>query len=231
MFERFTEPARQVVVLAQEEAQALKHDYIGTEHLLLGLVRAGDGIAAHVLTSLDITVERVRAQIVLIVGSGDDISPTKIPFTPRSKQVLEQALQEALRLNHNYIGTEHILLGLTSEREGVGARILLDFGVDFDRVHDEVLRRLPVRTRASLSGMMRDAPAPVVTSLTRRPRSGAQTFHVVPDGDALRILRAAAARALQDDREEYTVADLIAAIRADAESESPGTLPLDDQPA
>ena len=111
MFERFTERARQVVVLAQEEARTLKHNYIGTEHILLGLLREEEGLAARVLESLDITVERVRAQVVRIVGSGEEVTSGQIPFTPRAKKVLELALREALSLGHNYIGTEHILLG------------------------------------------------------------------------------------------------------------------------
>src|SRR4051812_26594165 len=126
MFERFTERARQVVVLAQEEARTLKHNYIGTEHILLGLLREEEGLAARVLESLDITVERVRAQVVRIVGSGEEVTSGQIPFTPRAKKVLELALREALSLGHNYIGTEHILLGLVRENEGVAARILLD---------------------------------------------------------------------------------------------------------
>ena len=122
MFERFTERARQVVVLAQEEARTLKHNYIGTEHILLGLLREEEGLAARVLESLDITVERVRAQVVRIVGSGEEVTSGQIPFTPRAKKVLELALREALSLGHNYIGTEHILLGLVRENEGVAAR-------------------------------------------------------------------------------------------------------------
>src|ERR671910_936749 len=117
LFERFTERARQVVVLAQDEARALKHNYIGTEHILLGLLREEEGLAARVLESLDITVERVRAQVVRIVGSG-----------------------EALSLGHNYIGTEHILLGLVRENEGVAARILLDFDADSEKIRNEVIR-------------------------------------------------------------------------------------------
>ena len=127
MFERFTERARQVVVLAQDEARALKHNYIGTEHILLGLLREEEGLAARVLESLDITVEEVRAQVARIVGQGDEVTTGQIPFTPRAKKVLELALREALSLGHNYIGTEHILLGLVRENEGVAARILLDF--------------------------------------------------------------------------------------------------------
>jgi ATP-dependent Clp protease ATP-binding subunit ClpC len=142
MFERFTERARQVVVLAQEEARTLKHNYIGTEHILLGLLREEEGLAARVFESLDITVERVRAQVVRIVGSGEEVTSGQIPFTPRAKKVLELALREALSLGHNYIGTEHILLGLVRENEGVAARILLDFDADSEKIRNEVIRML-----------------------------------------------------------------------------------------
>src|SRR6476620_3623782 len=134
MFERFTERARQVVVLAQEEARTLKHNYIGTEHILLGLLREEEGLAARVLESLDITVERVRSQVVRIVGSGEEVTSGQIPFTPRAKKVLA--------LGHNDIGTEHILLGLVRENEGVAARILLDFDADSDKIRNEVIRML-----------------------------------------------------------------------------------------
>jgi ATP-dependent Clp protease ATP-binding subunit ClpC len=143
MFERFTKRARQVVVLAQEEARTLQHNYIGTEHILLGLLREEEDLAARVLESLDLTVERVRAQVVRIVGSGEEVTPGQIPFTPRAKKVLELAMREALGLGHNYIGTEHILLALVSENEGVAARILLDFDADSEKIRNEVIRRLP----------------------------------------------------------------------------------------
>src|SRR5438093_6185607 len=142
LFERFTERARQVVVLAQDEARALKHNYIGTEHILLGLLREEEGLAARVLESLDITVEEVRAQVARIVGQGDEVTTGQIPFTPRAKKVLELALREALSLGHNYIGTEHILLGLVRENEGVAARILLDFDADSEKIRNEVIRML-----------------------------------------------------------------------------------------
>src|SRR5689334_18820424 len=142
MFERFTERARQVVVLAQEEARTLKHNYIGTEHILLGLLREEEGLAARVLEGLEITVEEVRAQVIRIVGSGEEVTSGQIPFTPRAKKVLELALREALSLGHNYIGTEHILLGLVRENEGVAARILLDFDADSEKIRNEVIRML-----------------------------------------------------------------------------------------
>ena len=142
MFERFTERARQVVVLAQDVARALKHNYLGTEHILLGLLREEEGLAARVLESLDITVEEVRAQVARIVGQGDEVTTGQIPFTPRAKKVLELALREALSLGHNYIGTEHILLGLVRENEGVAARILLDFDADAEKIRNEIIRML-----------------------------------------------------------------------------------------
>ena len=163
MFERFTERARQVVVLAQEEARTLKHNYIGTEHILLGLLREEEGLAARVLESLDITVERVRAQVVRIVGSGEEVTSGQIPFTPRAKKVLELALREALSLGHNYIGTEHILLGLVRENEGVAARILLDFDADAETVRNAIIRMLsgPGRISSSMSSMSTTHPTPV----------------------------------------------------------------------
>jgi ATP-dependent Clp protease ATP-binding subunit ClpA len=142
MFERFTERARQVVVLAQDEARGLRHNYIGTEHVLLGLLREDEGLAARVLESLGITVEQVRAQVARIVGLGDEVTSGQIPFTPRAKKVLDLSLREALSMGHNYIGTEHVLLGLVRENEGVAARILLDFGADSERIRAAVLRML-----------------------------------------------------------------------------------------
>ena len=142
MFERFTERAREVVVLAQEEARALKHNYIGTEHLLLGLLREEEGIAARVLESLDITLEEVRAQVARIVGSGDELSAGQIPFTPRSKKVLELSLREALTLGHNWIGTEHVLLGVAREDDGVAMAILRDLDVDADKIRNGVAEAL-----------------------------------------------------------------------------------------
>ena len=149
MFERFTERARQVVVLAQEEARSLKHNYIGTEHLLLGLLREEEGVAARVLESLEVSVEEVRAAVVRIVGSGEESPQGQIPFTPRAKKVLELALREALSLGHNYIGTEHILLGLIREDEGVAARMLLDLDAEPDKIRNEVMRMLSGPTRRS----------------------------------------------------------------------------------
>jgi ATP-dependent Clp protease ATP-binding subunit ClpC len=140
LFERFTEGARQVVVFAQDEARALNHDYIGTEHLLLGLLRDEEGLAARVLHGLDVTVDEVRAQVEHVVGRGDrEVTGGMIPFTPRAKKVLELSLREAVSLGHSYIGTEHILLGLVREGEGVAARILVDFDADARTIRSEIL--------------------------------------------------------------------------------------------
>src|SRR5437899_7269145 len=142
MFERFTDRARRVVVLAQEEARLLNHNYIGTEHILLGLIHEGEGVAAKVLGSLGISLEAVRAQVEEIIGHGGSAPSGHIPFTPRAKKVLELALRAALQLGHNYIGTEHILLGLIREGEGVGVRVLVSLGVDPQRVHQRVIETL-----------------------------------------------------------------------------------------
>src|SRR4026209_399572 len=142
MFERFTDRARRVVVLAQEEARMLSHNYIGTEHILLGLIHEGEGVAAKALESLDISLEAVRAQVEEIIGEGQQAPSGHIPFTPRAKKVLELSLREALQLGHNYIGTEHILLGLIREGEGGGGPVLQKFGADLNRVRQQVITLL-----------------------------------------------------------------------------------------
>ena len=142
MFERFTDGARRVVVLAQQEARALNHNYIGTEHILLGLIHEGEGVAAKALESLGISLEAVRQQVEEIIGQGQEAPPGHIPFTPRAKRALELSLREALQLGHNYIGPEHILLGLIRVDEGVGAQVLARLGADLDRVRQQVIQRL-----------------------------------------------------------------------------------------
>jgi ATP-dependent Clp protease ATP-binding subunit ClpA len=139
MFERFTDRARRVVVLAQEEARMLNHNYIGTEHILLGLIHEGEGVAAKALESLGISLEAVRQQVEEIIGQGQQAPSGHIPFTPRAKKVLELSLREALQLGHNYIGTEHILLGLIREGEGVAAQVLVRLGADLNRVRQQVV--------------------------------------------------------------------------------------------
>src|SRR5438105_4022266 len=142
MFERFTDRARRVVVLAQEEARMLNHNYIGTEHILLGLINEGEGVAAKALESLGISLEAVRNQVEEIIGQGQQAPTGHIPFTPRAKKVLELSLREALQLGHNYIGTEHILLGLIREGEGVAAQVLQKLGADLNRVRQQVIQLL-----------------------------------------------------------------------------------------
>src|SRR5216110_3121228 len=142
MFERFTDRARRVVVLAQEEARMLNHNYIGTEHILLGLIHEGEGVAAKALESLGISLDAVRQQVEEIIGQGQQAPSGHIPFTPRAKKVLELSLREALQLGHNYIGTEHILLGLIREGEGVAAQVLVKLGADLNRVRQQVIQLL-----------------------------------------------------------------------------------------
>src|SRR6266404_1435334 len=142
MFERFTDRARRVVVLAQEEARMLNHNYIGTEHILLGLIHEGEGVAAKALESLGISLEGVRSQVEEIIGQGQQAPSGHIPFTPRAKKVLELSLREALQLGHNYIGTEHILLGLIREGDGVAAQVLVKLGADLNRVRQQVIQLL-----------------------------------------------------------------------------------------
>jgi ATP-dependent Clp protease ATP-binding subunit ClpC len=142
MFERFTDRARRVVVLAQEEAKMLNHNYIGTEHILLGLIHEGEGVAAKALESLGISLDAVREQVQDIIGQGQQQPTGHIPFTPRAKKVLELSLREALQLGHNYIGTEHILLGLIREGEGVAAQVLVKLGADLNKVRQQVIQLL-----------------------------------------------------------------------------------------
>jgi len=142
MFERFTDRARRVVVLAQEEARMLNHNYIGTEHILLGLIKEGEGVAAKGLEALGISLDGVRTQVEEIIGQGQQAPSGHIPFTPRAKKVLELSLREALQLGHNYIGTEHILLGLIREGDGVAAQVLVKLGADLNRVRQQVIQLL-----------------------------------------------------------------------------------------
>jgi ATP-dependent Clp protease ATP-binding subunit ClpA len=140
MFERFTDRARRVVVLAQEEARMLNHNYIGTEHILLGLIHEGQGVAAEALESLGISLDAGRQQVEEIIGQGQEVPPGHIPFTPRAKKVLELSLRESLQLGHDYIGTEHILLGLIREGDGVAAQVLVRLGADLNRARQQVIQ-------------------------------------------------------------------------------------------
>lgn len=151
MFERFTDRARRIVVLAQEEARALNHNYIGTEHLLLGMIQEGDGIAAKVMEILKISPGAVRDQVRQVIGEGQQPPSGHIPFTPRGKKVLELALREALQLGANYIGTEHILLGLIREGEGVGAQVLAGLGAELNAVRRVALDLVKGRSSAEVA--------------------------------------------------------------------------------
>ena len=188
MFERFTERARQVVVLAQDEARALKHNYIGTEHILLGLLREEEGLAARVLESLDITVEEVRAQIARIVGQGDEVTNGQIPFTQRAKKVLDLSLREALSIGHNYIGTEHLLLGVIRENEGVAARILLDFNADAEKIRNEIIRMLSGPGRREDRSTL-PLPPPEVAAELRRIRAEKESALEEADFERAAMLR------------------------------------------
>jgi ATP-dependent Clp protease ATP-binding subunit ClpA len=222
VFERFTERARHVVVLAQEEARTLRHNYIGTEHILLGLLREEEGLAARVLESLEITVERVRGEVVRVVSSGEEVTIGQIPFTPRAKKVIELALREALNLGHNYIGTEHILLGVIAENDGaavrtrpnpasdheepggLAVRILHDLDADAEKIRNELIRMLSgpeARARAAY------AEVSYVSTET--------SIHVSPSVIVRRLLMSGAARALDDGRSEIEVADLLLALTRD----------------
>ena len=152
MFERFTDRARRVVVLAQDEARMLNHDYIGTEHLLLGLIGEGEGVAARALESLGISLDAVRQQVEQVIGRGQQAPSGHIPFTPRAKKVMELALREANDLGHSYIGTEHILLGLIREGDGVAAGVLTGLGADRPRVRQQVTQLLGGRAGKGAPG-------------------------------------------------------------------------------
>jgi ATP-dependent Clp protease ATP-binding subunit ClpC len=169
MFERFTDRSRRVIALAQEEARLLNHNYIGTEHLLLGLVHEGEGVAARALESLGIGLAAVRQRVEEAVGQGEQDPAGRIPFTPRAKKVLELSRREALALGHNYVGTEHILLGLLREGEGVAARVLVQLGADLNRVRQQVIQVLAehqeggaARTRRAARRSRQPGPLPEI---------------------------------------------------------------------
>ena len=161
MFERFTDRARKVMALANQEAQRFNHEYIGTEHILLGLVKEGSGVGANVLKNLDIDLRKVRLEVEKLVKPGPEmVTMGKLPQTPRAKKVIEYAIEEARNLNHNYVGTEHLLLGLLREHDGVAAQVLMNLGLKLDQVREEVLNLLGAGTEtddASGAGGARDA--------------------------------------------------------------------------
>jgi ATP-dependent Clp protease ATP-binding subunit ClpA len=194
VFERYTDRARRVVVLAQEEARMLSHNYIGTEHILLGLIHEGEGVAAKALGSLGISLQAVRQQVEEIIGQGQQAPSGHIPFTPRVNKVLELASREALQLGHNYIGTEHILLALIREGEGVGAQVLVKLGADLNRVRQQVIQLLhgypgrepagdrPRRGKRARARLMADAVARI-DELDRRLAAIERWVGMRPDLD------------------------------------------------
>ena len=211
MFDRFTERARHVVVFAQEEARTLRFSHIGSEALLLGLVREEDGLAAKALEALGVSLENARLAVTRHVASGDQPTEGFMPFTPRAKEVLEQACEEAPAVGHKYVGTEHILLALTTIAEGVGMNVLRDFNLDATSIRDAVIQRL--------AGFTPPNPPSRERSRTRwRCAPGAEAgpstdpfhgFDVRPDNEVTGVLIGAAARALEDGRTETTIGDLL----------------------
>ncbi|MGH2886712.1 MAG: Clp protease N-terminal domain-containing protein [Solirubrobacteraceae bacterium] len=214
MFDRFTEHARRVVVFAQEEARALRFSHIGSEALLLGLLREEAGVAAHVLESSGVSLEDARVAVTRHVASGEQPTEGRMPFTPRAKRVLEQASEESVTLGHTYVGTEHILLALTTIGEGVGMNILRDFDLDATSIRDAVNQRLAGFARPNRPGRRRQR------TRWRRAR-GAEAgpsadpflgFDVRPDDEVSGVLIGAAARALEDGRTETTIRDLLVTL-------------------
>jgi ATP-dependent Clp protease ATP-binding subunit ClpA len=211
MFERFTERARRVVVLAQEEARMLNHDYIGTEHILLGLIHEGQGVAAKSLESLGISLEAVRQQVTLIIGQGQQAPSGHVPFTPRAKKVIELSMREAKELGHNYVGTEHILLGLIREGSGVAAQVLVKLGADLDGVRQQVVRLL--HGRAGEGSPLHDDAPTRVDSLDRRLAAIERWVGLRPEPDDLdqEIARVRREKEAAIDRQDFEAA---AALRA-----------------
>jgi prophage maintenance system killer protein len=202
MFQRFTDRARRVVQLAKEEAWLLRHNYLGTEHLLLGLLYEGDGVAAQALISLGVSLDDVRARVEEVIGRGDGPVQADVPFTPRSRKVLELSLREAMRLGHHYIGTEHILLGLLREGEGVGAQILTDLGADHARVMAHVIDLLNQREQTQReTHLVRMAmPAELIEAAERLDeiRQRKQAAFDAGDLDQAAVLRDTESRLLAD---------------------------------
>ena len=207
LFERFTEHARQVVVLAQEEARTFKHDHIGTEHLLLGLLRSHDGVGVHMLESLDVTIERVRGEVVRVVGLGDEVAPAQMPFTPEAKGILERALQESLGLGHSFIGTDHILLGLLADETGASATILRDCGIEPEQLHRGIIERL-----SASHAQTRATPGFQAIAGAADPYA---PFRVGPSARVRRMLMLAGARALEEGRSQIEARDVLLALTND----------------
>jgi Clp amino terminal domain, pathogenicity island component/UvrB/uvrC motif len=221
MFERFTDRARRVIVLAQEEARMLNHNYIGTEHILLGLTREGEGVAAKALESLGISLDAVRQQVEEIIGQGQQAPSGHIPFTPRVKKVLELTQQAALQLGHNYIGTEHILLGLIREGDGVAAQVLVRLGAELNLVRQQVIQLLhgrqarePVSARPTTLELSLRAVQARLEAIEQRVGTGPDTSDLDDQIDEVRLERHAAvgaqeyeqAAALRDREKELLAA-------------------------
>jgi ATP-dependent Clp protease ATP-binding subunit ClpA len=210
VFGRFSERARQVVALAQAEAREIGFSHIGTEAVLLGLLREEDGLAARVLASFDVTLELARAEVVKRLGGGDGIpESTVIPFTPRAQAVLDRARHEAFRLGHNYVGTEHILLSMAAVDEGEGINALRTLGVDSSMIRNEVIRLLTADTGRILERKSEGS------SRERQPFAQDDRLWVGQDAEVTRLMRSAAARALDDGRNEITARDLLIALSRD----------------
>jgi len=198
VFERFTDRARRTIVFAQEEARLLNHNYIGTEHILLGLLREEEGVAAKALTTLDVSLEAVRRDVGEIVGRGQEFSGGHIPFTARSKKVLELSLREALQLGHNYIGTEHILLGLIREGEGVAAQVLQKLGADLNRVRQTMVQLLSEHTAETATavgeavGVFTEGVAPTSEPLGDDAPTCPNCFGALDETLAMRVLETTA---------------------------------------
>jgi hypothetical protein len=210
MFERFTDRARRAVALAQEEARMLSHSYIGTEHILLGLIHEGDGVAAKALESLGISLDAVRQQVEEIIGQGQQAPSGHIPLTPRAKKVLELSLRESQQLGHNYIGTEHLLLGLLREGDGVAAQVLVKMGADLNRVRQQVIQllhgyqakgpalaRSPAGEHTLLSGVQTrlEVAEARLAALEQRVGTGPDTADLDDQIEAVRLERRGAADA------------------------------------
>ena len=209
-FEKFTERASKVLSLAQEEAQRINHSYIGTEHLLLGLVREGDGVAAKALQNLGIALPEVRRQVEFVVGRGDRIVLGEIGLTPRAKKVLELAVDEARRINHHYIGTEHLLLGLIREGEGIAAGVLVSMGITLEQARREVLRILQ-----GGAGQATQAPTePSVSPVSPAPKNNVVTCRLDDAAvDALDALVEAGIRSTRSDAAAWLISAGIEAHR------------------
>ncbi len=241
VFERFNEPARQVIVHAQLEARDLGHNYIGTEHLLLGMFALPGSAAARALATFGASSDTVRARLLELVARGEDVPTGQIPFTPRAKKVLELSLREALSVDHDHIGTEHLLLGLLREGEGVGAKILKESGVDLVALREETLKRLappPSVLQAPSRRIGGPGPEGEVRLAVASVAEGGNAvriqpvgFAVVPDAEVRQLLMSAGALALSDGRTRIELRDVVAALGSAGGAEPPAGGPAEDDPA